>query len=208
MMKKSAAMIPATGARTTEYADTDLGVRNSEVRRGKDVLKLTKEAALLSTSQGANPNTPTVTANTCPRKILMYLGKRVQRSLEAETVLAVMLVPTDARIQAAEQKNAAARPMEVPCHLAMIWKGWKRSSPVPLRKKLGNWIGKGGGDGPYAETRHVEEMLPKRAVMTQRMGITTSCPTAELSLFLPSSLHQYPSDRLRGRGLTSTSRSH
>ena len=75
-----------------------------------------------------------------------------------EIELAEMLLHIVARSHRDAQKNAAARPPGLPCHLAMMSSGLHRASP-------------------YAWMAALAEMMPKRLVITLKNGITGSCHT-------------------------------
>lgn len=76
-------------------------------------------------SQGHRAHPPIIAQITCPRRMLMYCGRRAVMSFAALKLLAEIFAPNVAIINAKEAKNEAARLS----HLSMRCRGSQRISP-------------------------------------------------------------------------------
>lgn len=73
-------------------------------------MKSMSEPALTRIFQGVIAQAPITAQMNCPRLMLMYFGRRAERSVATEIELAEIFTPMEAMRKARAQKNAAALP--------------------------------------------------------------------------------------------------
>jgi hypothetical protein len=73
-------------------------------------MKSMREPALTRIFQGVIAQAPIIAHMNWPRRMLMYFGRRAERSVATEIEFADMLTPMEAIRKASAQKNAAALP--------------------------------------------------------------------------------------------------
>lgn len=73
-------------------------------------MKLMRDSAETRMFHGVIAHAPRIAQMYCPRRMLIYLGRRAERSVATEMELAEMFTPIEAIKNAAAQKNAPALP--------------------------------------------------------------------------------------------------